>query len=198
VPTLSVDDLILDPEEYAAVRRDRRADAIALRRLRRVLVGDEITIEFENNETLHYQAQEMIYVERITDADQAAQELSVYARLLPTSQMLTATMLIEIVDQSVVRSELARLDGVHEAVTFQVGAAVTRAREIPPPEEGPSPHTVSVHFLAFDLSPEAIAALAAGEPARIAIEHPAYPWAATLGPATTALLAGDLRAGLQR
>jgi Protein of unknown function (DUF3501) len=192
VPTLSVDDLILGPEEYAAVRRNRRADAIALRRLRRVPVGDLITIEFENNETLHYQAQEMLYVERVADPILAAQEIEVYARLLPTSQMLTATMLIEITDQSTVRSELERLDGVHTAVELHLGATVTRGREIPPPEEGPSPHTVSVHFLAFDLSPVAVRALGAGEPARIVISHPAYAREAPLSAATAALLAGDL------
>jgi len=192
VPPLSVDDLILDPNDYAAVRRDRRAHAIALRRLRRVGVGDLISIEFENEETLRYQAQEMIYVERVTEESAAAEEIEVYTRLVPSGHTLTATMLIEITDQASVRDELARLDGVHESVALKVGPTVVPAREIPPPEEGSSAHTVSVHFLAFDLPEAAAHALAAGVPAWLVIDHPAYTAEAELSSATKALLAGDL------
>jgi hypothetical protein len=193
MPTLSVDDLILDQAEYAAVRRDRRADAIALRRLRRVPLGDAVVVEFENDATLAYQAQEMLYVERVGDPAVAAAEIAVYERLLPTARTLTATLLIAIAEPANVRAELNRLDGLHEAIALHIGSTRTEVREIPPPGEGPSEHTVSVHFLAFDLSPAAVDALNAGEPARLVVDLAAYPVTAELTPTLTALLAGDLR-----
>lgn len=191
---MSVADLILDQTEYAAVRRDRRADAIALRRLRRVVLGDTVVVEFENEATLQYQAQEMLYVERVSDPSVAAEEIAVYERLLPSPQTLTATMLVEIAAPEAVRAELARLDGLHDRIELHIGDTVTTAREIPPPDEGPSPHTVTVHFLGFDLSEAAVAALAAGAASRLVVDHPSYAAAADLSPTLLSLLAGDLRA----
>lgn len=194
MPALSVDDLILDQAEYAAVRRDRRADAIALRRLRRVLLGDLVVLEFENDATLRYQAQEMLFVERVTDPAVAAEEIAVYQRLLPSAQTLTATMMIEVPDQDQVRSELDRLDGLHEAISLRIGSTVTKAREIPPPGEGPSPRTVTVHFLAFDLTEPAAAALADGGSARLVAELPSYRAEVDVSATLISLLVGDLRA----
>jgi hypothetical protein len=50
--SLSLDDLVLDPARYAALRPGVRAEAIALRRQRRVHVGDLVVLEFEDARTL--------------------------------------------------------------------------------------------------------------------------------------------------
>jgi hypothetical protein len=190
--SLTVEDMVLEPEAYSHVRAERRARAIALRRGRRVRLGDVVQLDFENAETLHYQAQEMLYVERVTDPIVAAEEIAVYQRLLPQGSTVTATMFIEIDDPDRIRSELNRLDGLHDAVRLEVGRDACKARDIPPPEEGPSTHTVSVHFLGFDLTSAILTALRAGEPARLLIDHPAYRVFADLEPALVAALLDDL------
>lgn len=188
---LSVDDLILDPPAYGEIRVARRAEAMAWRRARRVRLGDVVLLEFESQETLRYQAQEMLYVERVTDAGLAAAEISVYERLLPQPRLLTATMLLELPDQAQVRAELGRLDGLHDAVRLEVGDVTVRARDIPPPEEGPTAHTVSVHFLGFDLPTDASDLFAGGVTARLVVDHPAYQAEAVLADGLVALLARD-------
>ncbi|MGH3744863.1 MAG: DUF3501 family protein, partial [Mycobacteriales bacterium] len=69
---LTVDDLILDPPAYGKIRAARRAEAMGWRQARRVRLGDVVLLEFESAETLAYQAQEMLYVERVTDEGLAA------------------------------------------------------------------------------------------------------------------------------
>jgi hypothetical protein len=191
---LTVEDMVLEPEAYSHVRAERRARAIALRRGRRVRLGDVVQLDFENSETLHYQAQEMLYVERVTDPVAAAEEIAVYQRLLPQGTTITATMFIEIDDPERIRDELTRLDGLHDAILLEVGGEVCRARDIPPPDEGPSARTVSVHFLGFDLGGAGLAALQAGKRARILVDHPAYRVFADLEPALVAALLDDLAA----
>lgn len=194
---LSVDNLVLDPARYATQRKARRAAAIELRRSRRVQVGELIALEFENADTLHYQAQEMLYVEGISEETAAAAELAAYQRLLPgpaPTPHLCATMLVEIADQAEVKSRLQALAGVHEAIRLEVGDTACPAYDVPPPDEGPSERTFSVHFLRFDLPAEAVTALQGSAPARIVVDHPAYSASAELSPATRAQLVSDLTA----
>ncbi|MGB8650089.1 MAG: DUF3501 family protein, partial [Mycobacteriales bacterium] len=147
---LSVDDLVLDPARYALLRPSVRAEAIELRRRRRLHVGDLVLLEFENAATLRYQAQEMLFVERVTDSAVAEEELTAYDRLLPGRTAVTATLLIEIADQDLVKPELERLAGLHDSVRLEVGAHRCPATDVPPPDDGPSDRTFSVHFLRFD------------------------------------------------
>ena len=189
---LSVDDLVLDPARYALLRPSLRADAIELRRRRRLPVGDLLALEFESAATLRYQAQEMLYVERVTDPDRAAEELTAYDRLLPGSSAVTATLLVEIADQDRVKPELERLAGLHERVRLEVGEMRCPARDVPPPDDAPSERTYSVHFLRFDVPAEAAQALRGDVPARVVVDHPEYAVSADLPPALRAELVADL------
>lgn len=192
--TLSTESFELSPEAYAKVRPEWRARAIGLRQTRRVQLGPMVSLEFENSDTLHYQAQEMLYVERVTDPVAAAAEIAVYERLLPTATTLTATLFVEIDDPGRIRAELERLDGLHESVRLEVEGGACRARDIPPPDEGPTKRTVSVHFLGFDLTPDVQSALRQGSPARLVIDHPEYPVDVALDPALVRALVSDTAA----
>lgn len=192
VSTLSVDDLILDPARYREVRSDHRSRAIEARRERRIKLGDIVGLEFENADTLRYQAQEMLYVEGVTDPMAAAAEIAVYERMLPSARALKATLLIEITDAGQVRSELARLDGLHDCVRLEVADQISAGRDIPPPDEGPASHTVAVHFLAFDLAPAMLQSLTSGAAGQVVIDHPEYQATAALSPALLATLASDI------
>ena len=52
---------------------------------RRVRVGDMLTFEFENEETLRYQVQEMVFIERMTDPAEIDHEVELYGRMLPNA-----------------------------------------------------------------------------------------------------------------
>jgi len=86
--------------DYERQREEFRSRIIALKQRRRISVGPLITLVFENRETLKFQTQEMIRVERIFDPAKVQEELDVYNALLPSGGELSATLLIEITDEA--------------------------------------------------------------------------------------------------
>src|SRR5689334_10405328 len=97
---LTAAQITTDHAQYAERRAGERARVMPIRAERRGRVGDMIALEFENEETLRYQVQEMVYVERITDPAEVDHEIELYGRMLPTSHELCATLFIEL-DQDV-------------------------------------------------------------------------------------------------
>jgi hypothetical protein len=173
---LTVDDLVLDGSVYAERRAAARDRMIPLRRGRRLQLGDQVACEFENAETLLYQVQEMVYAEGISDPGEAAAELAAYARMLPTSHELSATLFIELDDAATVREELSRLRGLHKSLRIEVAGERVPGVELPGVDEaGPSEETYSVHFLRFAFSDRARDAFRdPSEPALLVVDHPAY------------------------
>ena len=173
---LSIGALTLDPAQYAAKRAAARDRMIPLRRGRRLRLGDQLVVEFENAETLTYQVQEMLFTEGITDTAEVAAELAAYSRLLPSSHELTATLFLEFDDVTTVRDELRRLAGVQHAIRIEVGGERADAVELPgPDEDGPSEETYSVHFLKFHFSDAARDAFRdPSVPALLVVDHPEY------------------------
>ena len=55
---------ILSMETYATERRDRRREAVAMKRNRRMEVGPVAAFYFENYDTMWHQLHEMLYIER--------------------------------------------------------------------------------------------------------------------------------------
>ena len=175
---LSVSDVVTDHAAYAEERPDIRRRMIPLRAGRRVRVGDVLLFEFENEDTLRYQVQEMVYTERLTDPADIAHEVELYGRMLPSSHELCATMFIELSDTAAVRTELARLAGIQDSVTLEVGDHVVSSYELPGPDEDPDApdrETVSVHVLRFRFDDAARDAFRdPSVPARLVVEHPEY------------------------
>ena len=75
------------PRALAADRPAR--DSLASRR---VLVGDDLTLVFENRDTLRFRLQELARVARLTSAAHVRHELDWYGRLLPESGRLRAAL----------------------------------------------------------------------------------------------------------
>jgi len=114
-------DEILGLERYEQVRDDFRRQIIAMKKDRRVAVGDRVTFVFENHDTMLFQIQEMVRTEHITDLDKIRDELEVYNALVPDGHELSTTMLIEITDSDHIREELVQLIGIDEAVRLEIG-----------------------------------------------------------------------------
>jgi len=109
---------------------------IPVRAERRVRVGDLLVLEFENEETLRYQVQEMVYTERLTAPADVAHEVEAYSRLLPGSHVLTATVFIELQLLATVREELERLTIPFAAVRSFADPSVNFALEFASPDIG--------------------------------------------------------------
>jgi hypothetical protein len=119
--TLTAQD-VLPFEEYERQRDSFRSRIIALKQRRRISVGPLITLVFENLETLQFQIQEMIRVERIFDPDKIQDELDVYNALLPSKDELSATLLIEITEDAKIKEWLDRFMGLDHGRTVAIKA----------------------------------------------------------------------------
>ena len=70
-------------EEYAGKRADIRQRVMDHKQNRKVHVGPSATLYFEDRQTIQYQIQEMLRVERIFEAAAIKEELAAYNPLIP-------------------------------------------------------------------------------------------------------------------
>lgn len=176
---------------YGEIRAEARRRIIDVKRHRRISVGDLVTLVFENFDTVLFQTQEMLFVERITDLDRVREELEVYNELLPGPRELSATLLIEITDPARVAEELDRLIGLDEHVSLHVGGEVVPARF--EPGRAREDRISAVQYVRFPLSEAAAERLREpGTPVAVAIDHPAYRARTSLTDEQRAALAADL------
>jgi Protein of unknown function (DUF3501) len=186
---------LLPAKEYEAIRKQRRAEMVALKQHRRVEVGPVATFYFENYDTMLQQIQEMLYIEKGGE-EQIEDELAAYNPLVPKGSELVCTLMFEIEDP-VRRERILRTLSFIERHTFlQVGGA--RIMAVPEPGEDRTREdgkTSSVHFLHFPFTPAQIAAFR--DPVQsvmLGFEHENYAHMALLTPQVRAALAGDFDA----
>lgn len=161
-------------EEYARVRSDFRRRVMEHKRHRRVPLGPNATLYFEDRMTMHYQVQEMLRAERIFEDEGIEEELQAYNPLIPDGTNLKATFMIEYEDVEERRQALARLLGVENRVWLQVDGfdPVTPIAD-EDLERSTEDKTSSVHFLRFEFSDEMISALKGGADLSAGCDHPA-------------------------
>ncbi len=185
-------DDIMSFDDYAAVRRERRARMTEIKRARRVSLGPDATFYFENFDTMWHQIHEMLHIERGGE-EQIADELAAYNPLIPKGRELVATLMFEIDDAERRDRFLAGLGGVEDTVTLTLGDQIVRAR----PEEdldrtSADGKASSVQFLHFPFTDDQAALFRdADVRAVLAIEHEKYPHMTLLTGATRDALAGD-------
>src|SRR5262245_17468304 len=118
---------IRGPVHYEGIRDDLRKRVIDLKRVRRVPVGPQVTLVFENRTTMLFQVEEMCRAEKIIDGSKIQEEIDVYNRILPDDGQLGATLLIEITNEAEIESTLSRLIGLQEHVWLVVGGTRVKA-----------------------------------------------------------------------
>ena len=89
---------ILDYVTYEEERDKLRKKIMKIKNLRRINVGGVLSFLFENTDTVRYQIQEMVRVERIVKETDILHEIKTYNELLGNSGELGCTLLIEIDD----------------------------------------------------------------------------------------------------
>jgi hypothetical protein len=187
-------DSLMTLEAYAKHRKAHKADIIAHRRRRSVALGEHVTLQFEDEQTIRYQIQEMLRVEKIFEEEGIQGEIDAYAPLVPDGSNWKATMLIEYPDPHERKRELARLIGVEDRLFVEVeGHPRAYAIADEDLERENDEKTSSVHFVRFEFTPAAREAVRAGAAVKLGCDHTNYPAHVTIPPETLALLAGDLR-----
>ena len=89
---------ILDYVTYEEQRKQIREKIMKIKERRRINVAGVLSFLFENTDTVRYQIQEMIRVERIVKETDILHEIKTYNELLGDSGELGCTLLIEIDD----------------------------------------------------------------------------------------------------
>ena len=186
-------DSLMTLEAYARTRNAMREEVMAQKKLRRVKLGENILLIFENELLIRYQIQEMLRVEKIFEEDGIRHELESYVPLVPTGSNFKVTMQIEYADENQRREMLAKLKGVEDRVWVRVdGFDPVFAIADEDLERENAEKTSAVHFLRFELSASAVAAAKAGAAISVGVDHPHYQSVVTVGDATRASLASDL------
>jgi hypothetical protein len=199
---LILDD-IADLRAYERERNACRTRIIELKKRRRVAIGPIVTVLFENRDTVRFQVQEMARAERMLSDDAIQAELDVYNPLIPSRGQLSATLFIELTDESSLRDWLPKLVGVERSVELRLGphaeysgpdvvrCMVEEAHQAQLTREDV---TASVHYLRFELTLAQIAHFATA-PVEIAVTLPAYSHVASLAIETRQELSSDLHGG---
>jgi len=163
---------LLSLEAYDGLRNQFRADVMEHKRDRRLALGTNATLYFEDTLTMQYQVQEMLRIERIFEAAGIREELEAYNPLIPDGTNWKATFMLEFPEAEERRAMLSRMIGIEEKVWLQIGN-LDRIWPIADEdlERTDEEKTSAVHFLRFELSPEQIDALKGGADLAAGIDH---------------------------
>ncbi len=171
---LSRDDL-LSLEQYAEERPTFRDRVMAHKKNRRLDLGTNAALYFEDRLTMQYQVQEMLRIERIFEAGGINEELEAYNPLIPDGSNWKATFMVEFPEEAQRREMLGRLVGIENRVYVHV-ADFERVYAIADEdmERADEEKTSAVHFLRFELPSEQVAAMKSDASLMAGIDHGNY------------------------
>jgi hypothetical protein len=159
-------------ETYADERIAFRDRVLAHKRNRRLDLGTNAALYFEDRLTMQYQVQEMLRIERIFEAAGINEELEAYNPLISNWK---ATFMVEFPEEEERREMLTRLVGIEDRVFIQV-VDFDRVFAIADEdlERADAGKTSAVHFLRFELPAEQVSALKSGASLIAGIDHDNY------------------------
>ena len=168
-------DDLMSLEEYSEARDEFRNNVLAHKRNRRLELGTNAALYFEDRLTMQYQVQEMLRIERIFEVAGIDDELDAYNPLIPDGSNWKATFMIEFPDSEERRAMLRQLRGIEDRVYVKVDdfepifAIADEDLEREDEEK-----TSAVHFLRFELPEEQVAALRSDGGLAAGIDHDNY------------------------
>ena len=146
-------------EEYSEIRPEFRAKVMEHKKSRRLEIGENATLYFEDELTMKYQIQEMLRIENILESEGINEELEAYNPLIPDGTNWKATFMMEYPDIEERKAALAQLIGIEDKTWVQVeGFDKVYAIADEDLERDSEEKTSSVHFMRFELTGEMIAA----------------------------------------
>ena len=166
---------LLSLEEFNSNREQLREHVITIKKDRKIQIGNNVTVFFENSDTIKYQVQEVLKVKNKFEQNRIEEELATYNPLIPDGSNLKATMLIEFPSEIIRKNKLSQLNNIENNVWLQVGEndrifAVAYENL----EKTAKEKTSSLHFLCFEFSNLMIKDLQSGATLFAGIDHPNY------------------------
>jgi hypothetical protein len=161
-------------EKYTETRKAFRDKVLEHKQDRRLALGPNANLYFEDRLTIQYQIQEMLRIEKVFEPAGIEEELGAYNPLIPDGSNWKATFMLEYEDVEERRRKLAELRGVEANVWMQV-AGFERISPIynEDMERSDEDKTAAVHFMRFELSDAMIKGLKGGASLSAGIDHPA-------------------------
>jgi hypothetical protein len=162
-------------DQYQQQRPAIRQAIIEHKKNRRVALGPNATLHFEDYMTMKYQVQEMIRAEHMRDAGAIREELDAYNPLIPDGCNLKCTFMIEFPDETERRHQLKALINLEHHVFIQIeGFEAVAPIADEDLERSTDDKTSAVHFMRYEFSPGMIDAAKKGAAWTIYSDHPAY------------------------
>ena len=162
-------------EEYSEIRDEFRARVMAHKKNRRLDLGENLVLFFEDRLVMHYQVQEMLKAEKIFDAEGIQEELDAYNPLIPDGTNWKATMMIQYADIAERQRMLQKLVGIENKVWVRVSDLDTvYAIADEDLDRSTEDKTSAVHFLRFELTPSMIAEIHKGAVVSAGVDHENY------------------------
>jgi hypothetical protein len=182
---------VLELGKYEEIRDHFRRRLIEEKRVRRVSLGANMTVLFENRDTVLFQIQEMLRTERITREDAIKHEIKTYNELIPGPSELSATVFVEYPDAAERDRMLAALAGLENRFYLEVGK--TRVDVVGDTRNERSDRTLAVHYVRFPLGEELARAVLDGSAGlAVGVDHPRYQALTRLEGPTLESLRADL------
>ena len=179
-------------EQYAEMRPAFRQRVMEHKKNRRVDVGPNFTLYFEDRLTIQYQVQEMLRIEKIFDAEGIMEELGAYNPLIPDGSNLKCTAMIEFGDVGLRKKRLAEMVGIENRVWARVdGYEKVFAISNEDLERSTDEKTSAVHFMRFEFTRDMINELLGGADLEFGSDHENYLHSATAPEKVCQALAGD-------
>lgn len=166
---------LMSLEAYAEKRPEFRKQVLEHKKSRKIPLGNDTTLYFEDRLTIQYQIQEMLRIEKIFEPAGIMEELDAYNPLIPDGKNWKATYMLEYPDPAIRQKKTAELIGIEDKVWAQVSdhekvfAIADEDLERTDEEK-----TSAVHFLRFELTEDMINDLKQGAPLRFGVSHELY------------------------
>tara|TARA_B100001121_G_scaffold265432_1_gene247457 strand:- start:298 stop:891 length:594 start_codon:yes stop_codon:yes gene_type:complete len=150
------EDDVINIDKYINERPKIKKEISEIKKFRRIPVGPYATFYFECYDTMIYQVQEMLYIER-GGIEQMKDELQAYNPLVPKGKELVATLMFEIDNEFKRKEFLNSVGGIEEETFIQIGEQkITSRPEQDTDRTSEEGKASSVHFLHFDFTEELI------------------------------------------
>jgi len=173
-------------EKYSGMRREFRSRVMQHKKNRRLPIGPNATLYFEDRLTIQYQIQEMLRAEKIFEAAAIQEELDAYNPLIPDGRNWKATFMIEFEDAEERRRQLGKLGGIEGCVWLKVDEnALIEPIYDEDLERHTEERTSAVHFMRFELTEADASALKQGAGLSAGISHERYNY--TVNPVPSAI-----------
>ena len=166
---------LLSLEEYDSNRETIKKEVIESKKHRSINIGNNIVLLFESFQTIKYQVQEMLRIEKIFKKEEIEEEIGAYQALIPDGNNFKATMLIMYPDVEERRKMLEKLNGIENKIWLSINqSSKIYAMADEDLDRANDEKTSAVHFLRFQLNSEETDLFKNSDNIQFGVDHNEY------------------------